>query len=228
MDFTKIIEALKGAKWYLVLFVLIAFTINIFREELAVFLSKGTDVLFEDYIVEDVIDRDAFVNELLNSLMMKSAADRAYVFRFHNGQNYFDGAHKVRLSCEYEVVDKGIEPQADRLRDIPASIVGWFLKETIEGRMYYADIDSIPDIKTRLMLEKQGIRSIAVAPYYNHNGRLTCLIGVDYVARKADIDEILKEQYNVDTWDLEYQKGRFIEAINEIGETISYYDGEIQ
>ncbi len=227
MDFAKIIEALKGARWYLVLATLIGSFVYIFREEVGVFLTKGTESIFEDNNIEEIIDRDVIVNELLYELMTNSASDRAYVFRFHNGQNYFDGTHKVRMSCEYEVVKRGIEPQSDNLRDIPTSLVSWFIKETIEGRMYYSNVDSIPDVKTRVLLKRQGIRSIGVAPYYDHSGRLVSLIGVDYVGKKASREDILRQQGSPRVWDSEYQKQMFINSITSIGETISYYDAAL-
>lgn len=224
MDTAKILEVLKGARWYLVVAALIAFFIYMFKNEVGSFLSKGTEVIFKDSEINEVINRDVMVNDLLNDLMYKSASDRAYVFRFHNGQNYFDGTHKMRMSCEYEVVKKGIDPQSQLLKDIPTSLFIWFIKETIDGNMYYEDIDSISDVKTRVLLERQGIRSIAVEPYHDHSGRLMALIGVDYVGNKADTIEILKSQPNLSRWDMQQQRNLFINAAKAIGETIIYYN----
>jgi len=219
MDFTKTITALKGAKWYLIVFVFLGFTLYTFRNPIEEFLHLGTDRYFKD--VPKAINRDVIVHNLLEDLMYRSDADRAYIFRFHNGQNYFDGSHKLRMSCEYEVVGMGIEPQAQRLKDIPTSLYPKFISEVIEGKMYYNDVEDIEDPTTRVALKAQGIKSIAVAPYFDTNNNLVAMIGVDYVGRKADLEAILKKQGIEEAlWDFDEQKRRFVREINAIGNTM--------
>ena len=216
MDFEKIINALKGARWYLVFFTFLAFTLYTLKDPVERFLHKGTDRLFES--VPNRISRDVIVNELLNDLMYMSGADRAYIFRFHNGQNYFDGSHKLRMSCEYEVVGLGIEPQAVNLKDVPTSLYPNFISSVIDGEMFYEDVDEIKDLTTRVTLKAQGIRSIAVAPYFDSNGNLIAMIGVDYVGRKADKELILERQRGGDAkWSTSNQMQRFINSVNSIG-----------
>ena len=216
MDFEKIIQALKGARWYLVFFAFLAFSLYTLKEPVERFLHKGTDKLFES--VPKRISRDVIVTELLNDLMYMSGADRAYIFRFHNGQNYFDGSHKLRMSCEYEVVGAGIEPQAKNLADLSNSLYPYFISEVIEGKMFYEDVDNILDLTTKVTLKAQGIKSIAVAPFLDNNGNLIAMIGVDYVGRKADLKLILERQnIPASEWNMEAQKQRFINAVNSIG-----------
>jgi len=216
MDFTKTITALKGAKWYLIVFVFLGFTLYTFRNPIEEFLHLGNDRFFKD--VPKAINRDVIVHNLLEDLMYRSDADRAYIFRFHNGQNYFDGSHKLRMSCEYEVVSMGIEPQARKLKDIPTSLYPKFISDVIDGNMYYNDIEDIDDPTTRVTLKAQGIKSIAVAPFFDNNGNLIAMIGVDYVGREADLETILKRQGNEGIlWNFDEQKKRFIREINAIG-----------
>ena len=216
MDFEKIINALKGARWYLVFFAFLAFSLYTLKAPVERFLHKGTDKLFES--VPSRIDRDVIVNELLNDLMYMSGADRAYIFRFHNGQNYFDGSHKLRMSCEYEVVGVGIEPQARNLMDLSTSLYPNFISSVIDGEMFYEDIDSIDDLTTRVTLKAQGVKSIAVAPYFDKSGNLIAMIGVDYVGRKADKDLILERQRGAGVeWSTNNQMQRFINSVNSIG-----------
>jgi len=219
MDFAKIIAALKGARWYLVVAAFLAFMLYTLKEPIERFLNKGTDKWFES--VPQRIDRDVIVNELLQDLMYMSGADRAYIFRFHNGQNYFDGSHKLRMSCEYEVVSMGIEPQAQNLKDIPTSLYPKFISEVIDGNMFYEDVDLIDDLATKVALKRQGIKSIAVAPYFDSKGNLIAMIGVDYVSRKADRTLILERQRGlVSDWSNDEQKMRFVNAINSIGNSM--------
>jgi len=219
MNISSIITALKGAKWYLIVASFLAFALYILKEPAERFLDKGTDRWFED--VPQRIDRDVIVNELLEDLMFMSGADRAYIFRFHNGQNYFDGTHKLRMSCEYEVVSMGIESQAQNLKDIPTSLYPKFISEVIEGKMFYEDIELIEDLTTRVALKRQGIKSIAAAPYFDKQGNLIAIIGVDYVGRKADRDLILQRQSGfVSEWSNDEQKRRFLNSVNSIGNSM--------
>jgi len=219
MDFAKIIQALKGARWYLVLFLFLSFSLYLLKDSVGSFLDKGTNKLFEN--VPSRIGRDVIVNELLNDVMYMSGADRAYIFRFHNGQNYFDGSHKLRMSCEYEVVSAGIEPQAKHLANLPTSLYPKFISEVIAGKMFYEDVDSIKDLTTKVTLKAQGIKSIAVAPFFDNNGNLVAMIGVDYVGRKMDLELILQRQkIPASEWNQEDQKQRFIDAVNSIGDTM--------
>ena len=216
MDFEKIIQALKGARWYLIVAAFLAFALYTLKDPVERFLHKGTDKFFEG--VPNRISRDVIVNELLNDLMYMSGADRAYIFRFHNGQNYFDGSHKLRMSCEYEVVEAGIEPQSRNLQDIPTSLYPDFFSKVIAGEMFYEDIDLMDDITTKVALKAQGVKSIAAAPYFDRNGNLVAIIGVDYVGRKADRDLILERQSGVvGEWSSDEQKMRFMNAVTSIG-----------
>lgn len=219
MDWSKTISALKGSKWYLILAVFLGFFLYLFKSPVENIIHLSTEKYLKD--VPKRIDRDVIVNELLEELMYLSGADRAYIFRFHNGQNYFDGTHKLRMSCEYEVVRKGIQPQAKFLKDIPTSLYPKFISEVVDGTMYYEDIRDIKDATTRVTLRAQGVFSIAVAPYFDKNNNLIAMIGVDYVGKKANINTILERQKNKDsTWTFEYQKQRFQTEVNSIGQAM--------
>lgn len=219
MDFAKIIQALKGARWYLIFFVFLAFSLYLLKEPVERFLDKSTEKFFES--VPSRINRDVIVNDMLNDIMYMSGADRAYIFRFHNGQNYFDGSHKLRMSCEYEVVGAGIEPQAKYLADISTSLYPYFISQVIKGNMFYEDVDHIPDLTTKVTLKAQGIKSVAVAPFFDNNSNLIAMIGVDYVGRKADLELILQRQnIPASEWNEESQKQKFISAVNSIGNTM--------
>ena len=221
MDIVKIIAALKGARWYLVVAAFFGFALYTLKDPVERFLDRGTEKWFEN--MPERIDRDIIVNDLLSDLMFMSGADRAYIFRFHNGQNYFDGSHKLRMSCEYEVVSVGIEPKAQNLQDIPTSLYSKFISQVIDGKMFYEDIEDIEDLTTKVALKRQGIKSVAVAPYFDNNGNLIAMIGVDYVGRKADRQLILERQrgsLSEDEWVSQNQRIRFINAINSIGDSM--------
>ena len=222
MSVSSVITSLKGAKWYLIVAVFLSFNVYIFKDQIAKFLDLSTEEVFKGNIVP-TINQNVFIDKLLRNVMHQSGGDRAYIFRFHNGQNYFDGTHKIRMSCDFEVVEKGIQPQASKLIDLPTSLFSWFIKESMEYRMFYHSTDSIIDVTSRVALDEQGIKSIAVAPYFNEKGDLVALIGVDWVGRPANRDTILKNQgLEGSEWNNGHQKEIFINACQNIGNALNY------
>lgn len=124
--------------------------------------------------------------------MKDCKSDRAYIFRFHNGVTYYTGSHKSKMSCDYEVVEKGISSEGQRLQDIPTGLYANWIKRVIQYKMFVIDIKDIEDLRTRTNLEAQGITGIAVVPYYR-DGKILALIGVDFV---RPMSKEAKEKYN--------------------------------
>lgn len=118
-------------------------------------------------------------------------SDRAYIFRFHNGITYYNGSHKSKMSCDYEVVESGISSEAQRLQDLPTGLYANWIKRVIQNKMFFIEIKDIEDLRTRNSLEAQGINGIAVVPYYR-DGKVLALIGIDFV---KTIDEQTKIKY---------------------------------
>ena len=56
-------------------------------------------------VVFNRLEGDVMVQDALYELMHDTNSDRAYIFRFHNGITYYDGSHKAKMSCDYEVVN---------------------------------------------------------------------------------------------------------------------------
>ena len=221
IDFKSIGEGFKDWKTSNLLLVSVIFLLTFFNEEVVKYLEQ---IRTEDKDpVVSVVDESKLINKALGDLMHVTASDRAYIFRFHNGQNYFDGSHKVRMSCEYEVVNLGIEPQALKLNNIPTSLFSWWIDECIHERMFYENVDSIPDVATRIALKAQGVVSIAVAPYFNEDNKLVALIGVDWVGKPANISDMLRNQgMDEDSWNRGQQKRKFIDYASSLGSLLSY------
>jgi hypothetical protein len=160
--------------------------------------------------VVNQLDGNLLVNTSLQTLMNETDADRAYVFRFHNGDAYYNGTHKNKFSCDYEVVKLGVERQAQRLQNIPVTLYPEFISQVIDNEMYYTDIDKIESIVLKSALKEQGIKSIAVAPYFR-NGHLFAMIGVDYLTNTSDksIIDFNENSQNKINW--------FTNTVNQIG-----------
>jgi hypothetical protein len=177
LNYIKILELLNKSKWWLVLLLFLSFIINIFSNEIKRILE--IKILNEDIVVNS-LDNDILIENALYGLMKECKSDRAYIFRFHNGITYYTGSHKSKMSCDYEVVEKGISSEGQRLQDIPTGLYANWLKRVIQYKMFVVDINEIEDLRTRDILESQGIKGIAVVPYYR-GGKILALVGVDFV-----------------------------------------------
>jgi hypothetical protein len=155
--------------------------------------------------VKEDINNNIIIQQMLNNLMLKYGADRAYVFRFHNGIFYYDGSHKNHQSLAYEVCGSGISTEKQYLQNLPVSLYPNFLQQVMLNKMIYKDINDIKEETTKISLNEQGIKSVFVAPFFKE-GKFVCYIGLDYV----------KSQYT-DTFDYK----EFRNLTDEIGYIIT-------
>ncbi len=206
-----LLETLNKTKRWIILLLFLGFIINSFETEIQYLIKYK--LLDKDVIIER-LDGDVLIEDALYDLMNKTSSDRAYIFRFHNGVNYYNGDHKSKMSNDFEVTREGISSEAQRLQDIPVGLYAKWLKDVINYRMIYPNVDDMDDTRTRLELQRQGVEGIAVVPYYRE-GKILALIGIDYV---RPLDSV-KLAYNLkdNKGDLE----KFKSIANEIGDLLN-------
>lgn len=192
----RLLELAGKTKWYALAFVALLFISYTFREEIKKHVFPAISAT---YRVEEGITNSLNIQLSLRGLMEKYDADRAYIFLFHNGVKYYNGSHKLKISCDYEVTQAGISREAEKLQDLPVGLFSEWINQVIQNRMYVDDINKIDELNVRVMLEEQGITGLAVVPYYA-DGRLIAMIGVDYVVRNYSITN--KEQFKYDSQQL--------------------------
>ena len=206
-----LLEAINKTKWWIILLLFLGFLIDSFKTEVQ-YLVKYK-LLDRDVIIER-LDGDVLIEDALYDLMGRTGSDRAYIFRFHNGVNYYNGKHKSKMSNDFEVTREGISSEAQRLQDIPVGLYAKWIKDVINYRMIHPNIDDIDDVRTRLELKRQGVEAIAVVPYYR-SGKILALIGIDYV-RPLDSTKL--------AYYLKDSKGsleKFKSTVNEIGDLLN-------
>ena len=94
-----LLDALNKTKWWVLLLIFNIYIINSFKTEIKYLINYK--ILNKDVIIER-LDSDVLIENALYDLMESTNADRAYVFRFHNGVNYYNGEHKSKMSCDFE------------------------------------------------------------------------------------------------------------------------------
>lgn len=211
MDIIKLLQVLNRTKWHIILTSVFLFLTYVFQNE----IKRVVDLrIMKEDIVLASINTDALIEEALEDLLLATGADRAYIFRFHNGVTYYNGSHKSRMSCDYEVVRSGVTREAQRLQDIPTGLYSRWLKSVIEYKMFITDLSQVRDLRTRKTLEIQGIKGLGVVPYYR-DGKIFALIGVDYISN------IQQEEANFFRINQEEKINAFRNVCDNIGDLLN-------
>ncbi|AKJ64234.1 PAS domain S-box protein [Kiritimatiella glycovorans] len=123
---------------------------------------------------------DAKIRDALRRLGETCGVDRTYLFTIHEGGR--------RLSNTHEWCAHGIEPQRDRLQNIEASALPWWMsKLRRRENIYLPRVKDLPEAARaeRELLESQHIRSLLVVPMSAEH-RLTGFVGFDAVQHEID------------------------------------------
>ena len=193
----SILEQIRKMKTLVVIVLLIAFILFYYKALITEVVESKVKV---DEVKKD-INNNVLVQQMLNDLMLKYKADRAYIFRFHNSILYYDSHHRNHQSMAFEVCNNGISSEAANLQNLPVSLFPIFLQQILLDRLQYQCIDNIKETSTKIALKRQGIKSLYIAPFFL-DGNFVAYIGLDFV----------KEEYQ---GDFDYHE--FKSLTNEIG-----------
>lgn len=122
-----------------------------------------------------VVDLDHAIDETLAEIGALAGADRAYLFLMRDGGRVMDNTH--------EWCADGVEPQRDTLQGLPSDSIPWWMERLAHGdHLRIDDVASMPPEAgpEREILERQGIRALAVVPL-RLDGRLAGFVGLDLV-----------------------------------------------
>jgi len=179
-----ILEQIRKTKTIVLIIILLAFILFYYK-------SLVTEVVITKVKRDEVkadINNNVLIQQMLNELMLKYDADRAYIFQFHNTIKYYDGTHRNHQSMTFEVCANGISSEAQSLQNIPVSLYPMFLQQIMLEKMNYCDVRDIEEHATKIALLNQGIQSIVIAPYFKNNN-FVAYIGLDFVKdKKKEID----------------------------------------
>jgi hypothetical protein len=200
-ELKNILEQLRKTRVLIVLILFLAFIAYLYK---SLITDVVTDRINKDEVKKD-INNNVLIQQMLNDLMLKYKADRAFIFRFSNSIVYYDGRHRNHTSMAFEVCGNGISCEAQGLQNLPVSLFPVFLQEVMLDKCIYPDIDELQEVSTRISLKKQGIKSLMVAPYFK-DGQFVAYIGLDFV-----------KEYNK----LDFDYDKFKSRTNEIGRILT-------
>ena len=162
----EILVALEKMRPFAVLAAFVLVVLVLFKND----ISRVIDVsVLGNNPVQTDVNNDVVIQERLKDAMNYVGSNRASVLRFHNGIKYYSGGHKNRMSVDFEVTEPGVALQAYTRQNMNVTLYPWFIREIMLERMDYVDIADMPTTRARIVLEQQGVKSIAAYPYYKDN-----------------------------------------------------------
>lgn len=147
---------------------------------------------FKDDPVKTGINKSSVVNSTLAEMLNEFQANRAYVYRFHNGQNYYDGSHKIKTSMDYEVLSKGVGSVGLVMQDVPTSLFATQIQDVIENKVINVKVNDLRDLAAASLLRDFGVKRTAIVGYYD-NKKLLLLVGLDWMSDEPTL--FLQERF---------------------------------
>ena len=173
----SVLKTASKLKWWLVAVLFIGFMAYLFKDAINERLKPSNEV-------NEGISQAKLVNDVLRQMMDEYNGDRAYVYRFHNGVNYYDGSHKIKSSMDFEVVANGIQPIGLFMQDIPSSLFADQMAAIINGEVMGISLEDTRDKAASAVMVEMGISHAAALPFYDKKGRMVMVIGIDWVNKK--------------------------------------------
>ena len=130
-----------------------------------------------------VTDRDLKIRQLLFELLHEVAADRTYVFQYHNSGIFRSGIGYLKSSNTHEVVAKGILPQIQLLQNLPISMFALWNHNILNHQpIIYNNLEQVKkeDLATYESFVDQGIKSVYSIGLYDINDMPMGFLGVDF------------------------------------------------
>ena len=114
-----ILEQIRKTKTIVLIIILLGFILFYYKPLVTQVVTKKISRVDE---VKKDINNNVLIQQMLNKLMLKYNADRAYIFQFHNTIKYYDGSHRNHQSMTFEVCDNGISFEGANLQNLPLYI----------------------------------------------------------------------------------------------------------
>jgi len=136
------------------------------------------------------MQQDSAINANLNELVSKTHANRAYLFRYHNGLAAVSGVPFFFQTNTHEVISPGTPRVIQFEQHIPASInLAINNKFMMNQCAIIPKVDEDKDSQNYWFFQNRGAKSIVRCPVFMPNGDLFGFVGVDFTDR-VDIKDL--------------------------------------
>ena len=202
-----LITVMNKAKWGVLIILLIGFMSYQFKEPITAWMMPNTEMR----PVEETINRDVMIYKVLSDMLKEFEGGRAYVYTYHNGQNYLSNDpvvnHKQRASMDYEVVAPGVKEIGLQMQNIPVSLFAKQTEMILAEKILGISKEDTQDLAAKSLMADIGSSHAAVLPYRDSDGKVIMIIGVDWIMQ----DEIF------------FPEERFRRYVKDIGDIFMRY-----
>lgn len=158
--------------------------VSIYRESHSI-TTFGQDIMVS-------ARQDHAINTRLMEILESMRANRAYVYRYHNGLAAINGVPFFFHTMTHEVISPGTPRMMQFEQRIPASINIALSNQFVRNRCgVISQTDRDPDSQNYWYFQQRGARSLVRCPIFMENGDLFGFIGIDFI---QDVDENLLYQ----------------------------------
>lgn len=116
--------------------------------------------------IHTATEKDARVHGLLGEVRAQLGAMRVYVSKFHNGEEFADGAEIIKLSRTHEVVRQGGSYLSEMWTSILVSSLPDMMKLVLETGASFTNVDTIGYTKFRGLCAIGGVYSVSMVGIY--------------------------------------------------------------
>lgn len=142
------------------------------------------------------IRKDEIVHIAIRDLRRKYNADRIYIWQFHNGGNFYTTYPMQKTSITYERVSDGLERKSERYQNMLISNFTSYIKQVIDGNMFYYNMNNLEDLLIRSMCQQYGTQSHVALPVYDDKQHLIAILSLDWVFSEVPEEYLLEEEFN--------------------------------
>jgi hypothetical protein len=190
MDWSKIIEVLLTSFTSIVIALI---TAGFFRRR----IEKGKEQFSKKQLMKQ-IEHDEIVHYALRELRRKYNADRVYVWQFHNGGNFYTSSPMQKTSITYERCSEGLERKSEKYQGVLISNFTGYIKDTMNNKMFYHDIDKLPDFAIRSLILSNGTFAHAAVPIFDKENHLTGIMALDWVFSEIPDEYLTNGEFSED------------------------------
>jgi hypothetical protein len=132
---------------------------------------------------------DARVNNELNNILQATRADRAYIFRYHNGIPAVAGVPFMFHSNTHEVIRPGTSRVIMFNQRLPSSLnVSMNVEFSKNNCVIYNGLSERVDGVNHWYWQTRGSHSMIRCAIYTRSGDMLGFVGLDYIANPTDHD----------------------------------------
>jgi hypothetical protein len=185
MDWVKIFEVLITS---IASIIVALVTAGFFKQR----RDENEKIKSKEKLIEQ-IQKDEIVHLAIREVRRRYNADRIYIWQFHNGGSFYTTSPMQRLSITYERCSDGLERKADKNQNHLITNFSTYIKDTMDGNMFYPNIEDMHDIGLRSLAQSNGTKSHCAVPIYDKDSHLVALLCLDWVFSEIPLDYLKKD-----------------------------------